>query len=282
MYLKGLILINNTKEYVNAMNQMNEKLNESDRLYFNNLREYMQTRIFLKDEDSINKQIYQMYLDFMSAKDDGFSAEEFFGNNPKEMADQILDELPKASPLNISKYVGIFALVLWGIRLFFNFSENIHITINPVIYLFDLVLILSLVIILFKIISKNIYREPRISDMNTIAMSMIVITLILIAIVLYFSVPPLVPSTFEINIPYPWDIGVIIGYMIIAIIVMIKLSFKDFSYTLLMLIALFFTGIELRIAFFTNLSIPLWPQYLIRFGFVLTFFLIRRINRKDE
>lgn len=90
--------MNNTKEYVEAMDQMDTKLKEADKIYFNNLREYMQTNIFFKDENSINKQIYQMYLDFMSAKEDGFTAEEFFGSNPKEMADEILEELPKASP----------------------------------------------------------------------------------------------------------------------------------------------------------------------------------------
>lgn len=273
--------MNNTKEYVNAMNQMNKKLNEEDSLYFNNLREYMQTKIFLRDEDSINIQIYQMYLDFMNAREDGFTAKEFFGNNPKEMADQILMELPIVSPSSISKYIGILALVLWGLRLMFNFSENLYISINPLVYLFDLALIIGLVIILNRIISKNVYREPRISDMNKLDI-LIVILLILSAFFLYFSIPPLIPSTFEVNIPFPWDIGLTIIYLIIATVVMRKIKFKDFRYTLLIILGLIYAGSEMRIVTLTSLTIPLWIHYFVRFVFILILFLIIKHNRQTR
>jgi len=81
--------MNTTKEYLDAMNQLDKKLETEDRKYFTDLRAYMTTASFFKDEQAINEQLYQMYLDFLNAKNEGFTAEDFFGNDPKEMADQL-------------------------------------------------------------------------------------------------------------------------------------------------------------------------------------------------
>lgn len=60
-----------------------------------------------------------MYLDFLNAEDEGFTAAEFFGNAPKEMADQLLEQLPKTSLKTLLEYVGIVAMILWSMRLTF-------------------------------------------------------------------------------------------------------------------------------------------------------------------
>ncbi len=38
----------------------------------------------------------------------------FFGNDPKEMADQLLEQLPRASFKNLLEYIGIAAVVYGG------------------------------------------------------------------------------------------------------------------------------------------------------------------------
>lgn len=152
----------------------------------------------------------------------------------------------------------MFAGVLWGIRLFYDFKENVHITINPAVYLFDLVLIMGLVFIFFRIINKNIYREPKFSDMNKIE-ALVVLLLLLISLFLYISVPKLIPNTLEIAVTYPWDIALIIGYVLIAGVVMLRLKIKDLYNTLLTLIVLAFIGIELRLAVHTSMRVPIIP-----------------------
>src|SRR5699024_479387 len=151
--------MNTTKDYLDAMNQLDEQLESEDRKYFNDLRAYMTTASFFKEEQAVNEQLYQMYLDFLNAEEEGFSAEEFFGNNPKEMADQLLEQLPKTSFKTLLGYVGIAAVNLWSIRIVFDFSHSIDVVINPAIYLFDLVLVFTLVLLLFKLIQSSVYRK---------------------------------------------------------------------------------------------------------------------------
>lgn len=89
--------MNTTNEYIKAMNQLDKKLEPENQKYFADLREYVNTFKFKKDELVIHQQLYQMYLDFLDAQEDGLTAEDFFGNNPKEMADHLLEEMPKTS-----------------------------------------------------------------------------------------------------------------------------------------------------------------------------------------
>lgn len=100
-----------------------------------------------------------MYLDFLNAKNEGFTAEDFFGNDPKEMADQLLEQLPKASFKNLLEYIGIAAVVLWGIRLISDFSQSVEVVINPALYLFDLILVLTLITLLFKFLQSSVYKK---------------------------------------------------------------------------------------------------------------------------
>lgn len=270
-------MMNQTRKYVEAMDRLDTKLNEEDKVYFNNLREYMNTNIFVKDENSINEQIYQMYLDFMNAKNDGLSAIEFFGDDPKKMANQILVELPKASPRNISKTVGILAIVLWGIRLFYDFMHNLHVTINPVIYLLDLVLILSLIFILFKIINKHVFLDPKLSDINVID-ALFVGALLLFYIALYLSMPNLISNRFEVAVPYPLDIALIMGYILVSVFIMWKVKIKEFSDTIIMFFIFGLIGIELRLSMYTAFNMPFWPRLIV--GGILLFTLRNRIKER--
>lgn len=271
--------MNRTKKYVEAMDRLDTKLNEEDKVYFNNLREYMKTNIFVKDEDSINEQMYQMYLDFMIAKNDGLSAKEYFGNNPKKMANQILAELPKASPIKISKSVGMLAIVLWGIRLLYDFMYNLQVTINPVVYLFDLVLILSLILILFKIINRSVFLNPKLSDKNVMD-ALFVVGLLLFYIALYFNIPNLISNRFEVAISYPLDIVLIIGYILVSVFIMWKVKIKEFSDTIIMFFIFGLIGIELRLTAYTSFDMPFWPRLIA--GGILLFILRNRIKKYKQ
>lgn len=270
--------MNEAKKYIDAMDRIDAQLNEEDKLYFHNLKEYMMTNTYAIDKESMYEQIYQMYLDFMNAKDDGFSAVDFFGNNPKEMADQIIKELPKATLINISKPIGILAIVLWGIRLFYDFMYNLQITINPVVYLFDLVLSLSLIFILFKIINNSIFRNTKLSDMNVMD-ALFVIGLLLFYMALYFKVPNLISNSFEIVIPNPWDIVLIISYILVSAIIMWLVKIKEFTDTIIWFILFALIGIELRLNMYTNYDTPFWPRLIIG-GILLSVLFSRRKKRR--
>ena len=208
--------MNTTKEYLDAMNELDKQMEPENREYFSNLRAYMALASFIKDERTINEQLYQMYLDFLQAKDEGFTAEEFFGNNPKEMADQLLEQLPKSSIKTIFEYVGIVAVILWSIRLIFDFSTSLEVIVNPALYLFDLVLVFSFIALLFKFIQRTVYRKPT-NRTGKILEGIIALLIFVAFLVLYLRSYQFVPEVFSFAILFPWDMVIIIGLGLIGI-----------------------------------------------------------------
>lgn len=269
--------MNTNKEYIKAMNQLDEKLKPENQKYFANLREYVNTFKFKKDESVIQQQLYQMYLDFLDAQEDGLTAKEFFGNNPKEMADHLLEEMPGATFKTLLKYAGILATILWSIRLFFDFSENLIVVINPVLYLFDLALIISLTLIIFKLIQKSIYRKTTLEDINKIE-AMILIFILLIYILLYFNANEYIPDILTFAVSYPWDIVLILIFFIGAEFLFYKLNITNFYSLAITLIMLLLIGLETRLVIHTGFRIP----FLYRIIILISLFIINWFIRKKD
>lgn len=174
---------------------------------------------FSKEEKAINQELYQIHLDFMNAQEDGLSAGEFFGNNPKAMADQLLDEIPRASFKTLLQYVGIVAVIIWSTRFFSDFNQATSIVINPVLYIFDLILVFSLIILLFKIIQISVYRKgssKKYGWIEAIGAAVIFIFYIFIYLRLERFIPVILPFT----ISPPWSIVLFIIVLLSAVLLL--------------------------------------------------------------
>lgn len=273
--------MNTTKEYLDAMNQLDKKLEAEDRKYFTDLRAYMTTASFFKNEQAINEQLYQMYLDFLNAKNEGFTAEEFFGNDPKEMADQLLEQLPRASFKNLLEYIGIAAVVLWGIRLVSDFSQSVEVVINPALYIFDLVLVLTLITLLFKFIQRSVYKKTtrKMNFIEAIGAGLIFIFYIFI----YLKADQFIPEILVFSIPYPWDLFIILGITLTALYLTLRTKETAF-YGIALWIAIFsLIGIDMRLTMYMNYEIPFIVKIiiLVLLG-IAAFALKRRFDKKDK
>lgn len=273
--------MNTTKEYLDAMNQLDRQLETEDRKYFSDLRAYMMTASFFKDEQAINEQLYQMYLDFLNAKNEGFTAEEFFGNDPKEMADQLLEQLPRASFKNLLEYIGIAAVVLWGIRLISDFSQSIEVVINPALYLFDLILIFTLITLLFKFIQSSVYKKTtrKMNFIEAIGAGVIFI----FYIVIYLKADQFVPEILAFTIPYPWDLLIILGIALTVIYLTLRTKEKAFYGIALWIVFFSLIGIDMRLTIYTNYEIPFIIKIiiLILLG-IAVFSFKRKFDKKDK
>lgn len=264
-----------TKEYLDAMNQLDETFEPDDRKYFIDLREYMTTASFFKDEQAINEQLYQMYLDFLNADKEGFTAEEFFGNNPKEMADQLLEQLPKTSFKKLLRYIGITAMVIWSIRLIFDFSHSIEVIINPALYILDLILVFSLIMLLFKSIKHSVFRKS--SNRSTNLFEGIVAGLIFIFyIFVYLKSDQFIPEILTFSISYPWDIFIILGICLTAIFFGLRTQDKNF-YPMIFTIFIFsLIGIDKRLVAYGGIQIPSFIKILILIALGITIVFSKR------
>lgn len=214
--------MNTNKEYLDAMNRLNKNLAPTDQDYFEKLRGYMGMSGLFKDELAINQQLYQMHLDFLNAKDDGLSAEEFFGNNPKTMADQLLEEIPRTTFKTLIQYIGIVAVIMWGTRFISDFKQSAPIVINPALYVFDLVLVFSLIMLIFKVIQISVYRKSTRKKFDWIEAIGAALVFILY-IIIYLKADQFIPTILSFTISPPWSIAFFILILLAVVLLFLNL-----------------------------------------------------------
>ncbi|MXQ48783.1 hypothetical protein GRB29_05125 [Streptococcus pneumoniae] len=111
-----------------------DSLLDENRDYFEDIREYMLFKSFLKDEKAILEQIYGMASDLKMAEADGLTAADFFGTDAKGMADQLLENAPRVRFKELASIYLSVVLVLFGIELLVLFSRTGHFQLG--LYLF--------------------------------------------------------------------------------------------------------------------------------------------------
>lgn len=200
---------NRAKYYREKMNRLEEQLLSENRQYFDELRSYMLFSSLLYDEGDINEQIYVLANDLLAAQADGITAVEFFGNEPKQMADELISNMPKSTWKERGQLVLLVFGILWGIKLISNFGRTGTVMINPLSYLFDVVLAGVAVTMVFLIAQKSVYADNTWISKNS-SQIILMITVFVIFITGSVSGSFLIPDLWRIVIPYPFDLAAIL------------------------------------------------------------------------
>jgi DNA-binding ferritin-like protein (Dps family)/uncharacterized membrane protein YidH (DUF202 family) len=95
------------KRIIAENNEKRELLSTDNKEYYENFLTYMRSA-FLKDERATEEVLLEMLDHLLLAQKDGKSAEAVFGKNPKELADDVIENLP-TEPF---KYVFTFGVEL--------------------------------------------------------------------------------------------------------------------------------------------------------------------------
>ena len=74
--------------------KLQEFLNPVNDDYYGNLLLYVRSRSFLKDENVLEEALLEILQDILDAQENGETAEDYFGKQPKEIADDLLKEVP--------------------------------------------------------------------------------------------------------------------------------------------------------------------------------------------
>ena len=200
---------NRAKYYREKMNRLEEQLLSENRQYFDELRSYMLFSSLLYDEGDINEQIYVLANDLLAAQADGITAVEFFGNEPKQMADELISNMPKSTWKERGQLVLLVFGILWGIKLISNFGRTGTVMINPLSYLFDVVLAGVAVTMVFLIVQKSVYAGNTWISKNS-SQIILMITVFVIFITGSVSGSFLIPDLWRIVIRYPFDLAAIL------------------------------------------------------------------------
>lgn len=104
--------MNKQQENLNAISDLQGKLTKENKAYMRKLHGYMiLASAFHEQEEMATELLLSIYQDVLDAQADGQSAEEFLGKDSKQMADELLSDLPPIRWYYGLRLTGLISLV---------------------------------------------------------------------------------------------------------------------------------------------------------------------------
>lgn len=207
--------MNKSKHYLNEINHLKQKLNPIDLKYFDDLQVYMTTKNLFFNEEVIYSQLLSMIQDLLDANEDNINAESFFGNNPKAMAHEILNELPHPRLRDQGSFISLIIGISWFCLLLSGQNDSHGIQLNSLAFILVPLIEIGMTFLFMKLLHYSVYQRHR-SIFYLLSGLLFVIGTFLIVIIVR------VPSIgFSILIPSPWNIYILSMIVIISIIYLI-------------------------------------------------------------
>ena len=178
-----------------------QTFSQEDQTYFQDLWDYFNFAGFLYEEKALREQVYNLALDFSQASGDGLTAKDYFGQDPKGMADQILENMPKESTRSVLKYGAIVSGIVIFYRLLSDFASQAVLVLKPFVYLTDSILGILVVGLLFYLIRRLIFAEEKSKKAIYVA--------VVFVLGFYFASEIVgvrfLPAFAWLTVPSPWD-----------------------------------------------------------------------------
>lgn len=187
--------------YYEETQALMQTFSQEDQSYFQDLWDYFNLAGFLYEEEALREQVYNLALDFSQASGDGLTAKDYFGQDPKGMADQIIENMPKESTRSVLKYGAIFSGIVIFYRLLSDFASQAVLVLKPIVYLTDIILGLLAVGIIFYLLRRFIFVEEK-------AKKAIYVAFVLVLGIYFFSEivgVRFLPAFAWFVVPSPWD-----------------------------------------------------------------------------
>lgn len=102
------------KELIETNAVLQEFLTKENEKYYGNLLIYIRIMAFFRDVKKSEELLLEVLRDILDAQEQGISAEEYFGENPKKVADDIIKQLP----INLLDTVKIILIALASYSIF--------------------------------------------------------------------------------------------------------------------------------------------------------------------
>lgn len=187
--------------YYEETQALMQTFSQEDQVYFQDLWDYFNLAGFLYKEEALREQVYNLALDFSQAGADGLTAKDYFGLDPKIMADQIIENMPRESARSILKYGAIVPGIVIFYRLLSEFASQAVLVLKPLVYLTDIILGLLAIGLLFYLLRRLIFAEEKSKKAIHVA--------IVLVLGFYFASEIVgvrfLPALAWLTVPNPWD-----------------------------------------------------------------------------
>ena len=190
-----------TVSYYEETQALMQTFSQEDQVYFQDLWDYFNLAGFLYKEEALREQVYNLAVDFSQAGADGLTAKDYFGLDPKIMADQIIENMPKESTRSILQYGAIISGIVIFYRLLSEFASQAVLVLKPLVYLTDIILGLLAIGLLFYLLRRLIFAEEKSKKAIRVA---------IVLVLGFYFVGEIVsvrflPAFAWLTVPNPWD-----------------------------------------------------------------------------
>lgn len=257
-----------------------QTFSQEDQAYFQDLWDYFNFAGFLYEEKALRGQVYNLALDFSQAEADGLTAKDYFGLDPKEMADQIIENMPKESTRSVLKYGAIISGIVIFYRLLSDFASQAVLVIKPLVYLMDGILGLLAIRLLFYLLRRLIFAEEKSKKAIYVAF---------VLVLGFYFVGEIVgvrflPALAWIVVPSPWDALLMTGASGALILWQWKEEFgRAFIFPIIAFLVVGFLHRWTLAQGVQNLGMTvLLPTVIIVFGLVIYYWFTIRALKKNR
>ncbi|MFS9311120.1 hypothetical protein [Streptococcus parasanguinis] len=257
-----------------------QTFSQEDQAYFQDLWDYFNFAGFLYEEKALRGQVYNLALDFSQAEADGLTAKDYFGLDPKEMADQIIENMPKESTRSVLKYGAIISGIVIFYRLLSDFASQAVLVLKPLVYLTDIILGLLAVGIIFYLLRRLIFAEEKSKKAIYVAF--------VLGLGIYFLSEIVgvrfLPALAWLAVPSPWDTLLMTGASGALILWQWKEEFgRAFIFPIIAFLVVGFLHRWTLAQGVQNLAMTvLLPTVIIVFGLVIYYWFTIRTLKKNR
>ena len=146
-----------TQQMIQQNHELREQLDPENKEYYIKLLEYTRFGNWFKDKNQTEEVLLEVLQDLIAAQKNGLSAEEYFGKNPRESADELLETIDNKQV----KGFKIFLVVL-SINLFISLIITIILndtSISAFKWIFRVSYLSVGVYVLSKYLQQNVYSK---------------------------------------------------------------------------------------------------------------------------
>ena len=154
------------KLLVEKNNQLREKLTDENKRYYEDILLYMRTTSIFYDENEVETLLFQILQDIISAQNNGETAEDYLGKDPKLVADELISQLTKASLKQRLK----LTFLVFGVSSLFSILGSItdpNKGINIMVLFLNAIFSFILIEVTFLAVHKSVYIKINLGKIKT-------------------------------------------------------------------------------------------------------------------
>ena len=191
-------------------NQLREELNEENKIYYDKILLYMRSTSLLKTELEVENILIDLLRDLLEVQKNGENASDYFGKNPQEMCQELLDNTSQVSLKNILKT--LVPIVVGGLlaSAFFGVLSPV-LTINLFQLILEMIVVAFVVWLSFRHMKKTAFKRQekfKLRDFVPVFINYSLVFLVISGIYLLSLL--FMPDFLIVTIPAPYDMFLII------------------------------------------------------------------------